>query len=116
MRKFLTPDATLRRFFRTAKGGGRGVEKGRATCECARCGCLVSGAGVQYLAAEAATPHRRRAHMEDEMDWDFEIDGGTRAQDKRLFGGGRSKVRLTLPWQSLPGIRLRHFRRNGKAF
>jgi hypothetical protein len=116
MRKFLTPDATLRRVFRTAKGGGRGVEKGRATCECARCSCLASGAGVQYLAAEAATTLSRRAHMEDEMDWDFEIDGGTRAQHKRLFGSGRSKARLTLPRQSLPGIRLRHFRRNGKAF
>ncbi|HYG11685.1 MAG TPA: hypothetical protein VD835_17190 [Pyrinomonadaceae bacterium] len=79
MRKFLTPDATLRRVFRRAKGGGRGVEIVRATCECARCNCLVSSAGLPDLATKAATAPGRRARVDDEMSWDFEVGGGTRA-------------------------------------
>jgi hypothetical protein len=115
MRKFLTPDTTHRRVLHWAKDGGRGVEIVRATCESARWYCLVSGAGVEYLATEAATLSRRRARVEDEMTWGFEADGGTRVQHKRLFCGGRRKACLTLPRQSVPGIHVRRFRLGGKA-
>jgi hypothetical protein len=49
------------------------------------------------------------------MCWEFEADGGRYAQPKRLFCGGRMKVRRALPRQSMPGIRVRHFRPCEKA-
>jgi hypothetical protein len=116
IRKFLTPDATLRRVLRAAQGRRPWCGNGAGDLgECARCNCLVSGAGVRYLATEAATPPGRRARVEDEMSLDSEADGGMRAQHKRLFCDGRTKAHLALPRQSVPGIRVRHFRPCGKA-
>jgi hypothetical protein len=115
MRNFLTPDTTHRRVLHGARDGARGVEIVRATCESARLYCLKSGAGVEYLATEAATLSKRRAHVEDEMSWNFEADGGTRAQHKRLFCDDGRKARLTLPRQGVPGIHVRRFRPGGKA-
>jgi hypothetical protein len=55
--------------------------------------------------------------VKDEMSWDFEADGGTRAQHKRLFCGGRVDARLTLRRRGKPGrnYRVRRFRPCGKA-
>jgi hypothetical protein len=49
------------------------------------------------------------------MSWDFEADGETRAQDKRLFCDGRRKAGFTLPRQRVPGLYVRRFRLSGKA-